>query len=297
MPMDSSAAELRAFDATARLGSMSAAARQLGLSQPTVSGHIAGLERRFGVELFFRRGRRVELTGFGRVLQESTHRMFRAELDALASLREARSQYLGHLHVCAVGPYNVTPMLKRFRERWPAVHLTVSVGDSTDIVERVIDYRGDLGVLVHAVSDPRIHCVPFRRQTLIVLAPRSHPVAGRGSVSLADLRNQEFVMREVGSTTRSVFEHGLTQAGVQIRVTLEIGSRESVKEAVAQGLGLGVVADAAFTPDPRIVALPITGVQLHTHSHVICRVERRPARLIACFLSVVDELRPAAGAA
>ena len=288
---DPSLSELKAFDATARCGSMSAAARALGLQQPTVSAHIARLESHYGVELFHRRGHQVLPTEFGATLRDVTHRIFRAEEDALALLASARSLYHGRLTLCAVGPYNVTPMLKRFRERWPRVSLAVSVGDSRQIVEQVLDFRGDLGVLVHGVDDPRIHSVPYRRQRLMVFAPRDHALASRQSVRLADLAQQEFVVREEGSTTRRVFEQGLQQAGVRIRVALEFGSREAVREAVAQGLGLGVVADSAYLPDPRLVPLPIEGHGLFTHPHVICLAERRQVPLVAAFLDVVDELR------
>lgn len=288
---DPSLSELKAFDATAREGSMSGAARALGLRQPTVSAHIAHLEDHYGVELFYRRGQRVELTDFGRSLRDITHRIFRAENDALGLLASARSRYHGRLTVCAVGPYNVTPMLKAFRQRWPQVNLAVSVGDSRQIVERVLDYRGDLGVLVHPVDDPRIHCVPFRRQQLVVFAHRNHPLARRGVLKLADLQNQEFIVREEGSTTRRVFEQHLQDAGVRVRTMLEIGSREAVREAVAQGLGLAVVADAAYVPDERLVRLAIDDMNAFTHSHVICLSERRPVPLIAGFLTIVDELR------
>ncbi len=98
-------------------------------------------------------------------------------------------------------------------------------------------------------------------------------------------------MREVGSTTREVFEKGLAQAGVDVEIALEIGSREAVREAVAQGLGLGVVADTAYVADPRLVPLPIDGAGLHTHSHVICLAERRLVPLIASFLGIVEEIR------
>lgn len=283
--------ELKAFDATARCGSMSAAARALGLRQPTVSAHVALLESHFGVELFHRRGRRVELTDFGITLRDVTHRIFRGEEDAAALLVSARNQYSGRLSLCAVGPYNVVPMIRRFRERWPRVSVVVSVGDSREIVERVLDYRGDLGVLVHAVHDPRIHCVPFRRQRLMVFAPRGHPLAARGEVRLADLEGESFVVREVGSSTRRVFEDGLRAAQVTTRVAVEMGSREAVREAVAQGLGLGVVADTAYVPDPRLLPLPLAGPGLFTHSHVICLAERRPVPLVAGFLAVVEALR------
>jgi aminoethylphosphonate catabolism LysR family transcriptional regulator len=287
----SSSAELKAFDATARSGSMSAAARLLGIRQPTISAHVAGLERRFGVELFVRRGRGVELTTFGHALHEVSNRIYRAEQQAALLLLSARSQYEGHLKISAVGPYNVLPMVRSYRTLFPKIRMAVGVGDSRQIVEGILDHRDDVGVLLHAVNDERVCCVPYRRQALIVFASVTHPLARLRDLQLSDLEGQEFVLREQGSQTRSVFEAGLAAAGVRVRSSLEIGSREAVREAVAQGLGLGVVAQTAFVPDARLVVLPITDMTLSTHVHVICLAERQAAPLISGFLQVVDQLK------
>lgn len=284
---------LKVFDATARLGTLSAAARELGLRQPTLSSHLAKLERHYGVELFYRRGRRLELTAFGNTLRESTHRMFRAESDALSMLAAVRSQYSGRLTVCAVGPYNITPIVRRFRTMRPNVSIVVSVGDSKQIIERVLDFQCDIGVPVHGVRDPRLHCVPYRKQRLVVFAPATHPLAKRSSLTLRDLKGEEFVLREEGSTTRREFEHALREVGVQTRLSVEMGSREAVREAVAQGLGLGVVADAAYVPDARLVRLNVTDFNAHTHAHIVCLAERVQVPLIATFLAVVHEMREA----
>ncbi len=278
--------ELRAFHAAARLGGMSAAARHLGLTQPTVSAHVARLERRYGVELFFRRGRRVELTDFGRNLLETTNRLYDAESEALSLLAQGRSAYRGTLRICAVGPYNVMPMIREFRRRHPGIQVVMSLGDSREIVERILDYRGDVGLLVHAVDDPRILCLPHRRQPLVAFAPRDHPLAAQPAPKLADLEGQSFVLRESGSTTRRVFEDALRRHGIKIRCDVEMGSRESVHEAVAQGLGLGVVSTTAYRDDPRTVRLPIRCDELYTHAHVVCLAERRESRLVAHFLEI-----------
>lgn len=287
----SSSAELKAFDATARTGSMSAAARLLGIRQPTVSAHIAGLEKRFGVELFVRRPRGVELTTFGMALYEVSNRVYQAEQQAALLLLGARSQYEGHLKVAAVGPYNVLPMVKRYRTLYPRIRIAINVGDSRQIVGNILDHRADVGVMLHAVDDARVHCIPYRRQPLIVFAAATHPLASLKTMVLSDLESQEFVLREQGSQTRSVFESGLAAAGVRVRSTLEVGSREAVREAVAQGLGLGVVAQTAFVPDARLVVLPISDMALSTHVHVICLAERTAAPLIAHFLAVVEDLK------
>lgn len=287
----SSSAELKAFDATARTGSMSAAARLLGIRQPTISAHIAGLEKRFGVELFVRRGRGVELTAFGQALHEISNRIYHAEQQAALLLLSARSQYEGHLKIAAVGPYNVLPMVKRYRALFPRIRLAINVGDSRQIVDSILDHRDDVGVMLHAVDDQRVHCIPYRRQPLIVFASSSHPLASRKTMTLSDLEGQEFVLREQGSQTRSIFESGLAIAGVRVRSSLEVGSREAVREAVAQGLGLGVVAQTAFVADSHLVVLPISDMTLSTHVHVICLVERLSAPLISSFLGVVGDIK------
>lgn len=287
----SSSAELKAFDATARTGSMSAAASLLGIRQPTVSAHIAGLEKRFGVELFVRRPRGVELTTFGQALYEVSNRVYQAEQQAALLLLGARSQYEGHLKVAAVGPYNVLPMVKRYRSLYPRIRMAINVGDSRQIVDSILDHRADVGVMLHAVDDARVHCIPYRRQPLIVFAAVSHPLANLKTMVLSDLEGQEFVLREQGSQTRSIFESGLAAAGIHVRSSLEVGSRETVRESVAQGLGLGVVAHTAFVPDSRLVVLPIRDLALSTHVHVICLVERLSAPLIARFLGVVGDLK------
>lgn len=290
MPI-SHGAELRAFHAAARAGSMSGGARQLGLTQPTVSAHVATLETTYGVELFFRRGRRVELTEFGRSLMETTHRLVDAEVEALSLLLHARNAGRGHLRICAVGPYNVMPMISALRAAHPGVRVSVSVGDSQQILEAIVNYQGDVGVLVHAVDDPRILCVPYRKQPLVFFTAASHPLARRRQLTLQDLEGQAFVMREPGSTTRRVLEQVLEEERIQVRSDLEIGSREAVREAVAQGLGIGVVAGTAYLADPRIVKLAIRCDKLFTHAHVVCLVERKDARLITQFFSIVQALR------
>ncbi|PKO33683.1 MAG: LysR family transcriptional regulator [Betaproteobacteria bacterium HGW-Betaproteobacteria-7] len=286
----SSSAELRAFDATARCGSMSAAARLLGIRQPTVSAHIASLEQSFGVELFQRHGRRIVLTGFGRLLHEITQRIYRGEEQAVALLLAARQGYQGLLTIGAIGPHNVMPMVKRFREQNPTVRVVVAVGDSREVVHRVLDQKDDIGILLHAVDDERVHCLPLRKQPLVVFAPTTHPLARCETLTLSDLNGVEFVLREDGSHTRQVFESGLAAAGVKVRCSVEMGSREAVREAVAQGLGLGVVARTAFVPDSRVLELKVEGLNMHTHVHVICLRERKEAALIKGFLELVGEL-------
>lgn len=270
---------------------MTAAARALALQQPTVSAHIQRLEQEYGVELLYRRGRRLELTTFGRALLEHTRRAFSAEEDAHALLAAARSCYVGRLVIHAIGPYNVVPILKAFEQAYPQVSVAMGVGDSRTITAKIIDYQGDVGVVLNHAEVPELHGMSYRKQRLVVFARCDHPLAQRGAISMKDLHGQRFVMREEGSTTRRVFEQALADHGVQVHAALEIGSREAVREAVAHGLGLGIVAQTAYVSDPRLVQLPLRDGAMATQVHIICRSERRQSPLIAAFFNVAQRLR------
>ena len=264
---------------------MMAAARILKVSQPTVSTLVARLEKQHGTELFFRRGRRLELTPLGTQLLDVTYRLFELEQEASDLLGGERGMTRGHLRVSAVGPFNVMPILASFIKRFPGMRVRMSVGDSRDVVQKILGYGADVGVLVHAEQDPRLHLLPLRKQRIVIMVPTSHPLARRRSIKLRDLEGQPFIMREQGSTTREVLEQSLNSNGVRVRVVVEIGSRESIREAVAAGIGLGAVSEIAFIPDPRIVALPVENADIFTYSHIICLNERRTARVIAAFLA------------
>jgi aminoethylphosphonate catabolism LysR family transcriptional regulator len=284
--------QLRSFHAVARSGSFTAAARELRVSQPTVTTQVKGLEREFGVELFVRRGRRIELTEAGRGLLDITRRLFSQEKEAADFLNESRELKTGHLRVGAVGPYHVTDMLAAFNARYPEIYVSVTIGNSRDTVRDLLDYRTDVAVLAHIDPDPRLITIPYRRHRVVVFAHRRHQLARKRSLRIQELEGQRLIVREAGSTTRRAFEAALQKAAVTPKVVMEIGSRESIREAVAKGIGLGVVSEAEFIPDPRIRALPVTNAEIFTHAHVVYLKERQNARLLRAFLDNLAPLLP-----
>jgi aminoethylphosphonate catabolism LysR family transcriptional regulator len=282
--------QLRSFHAVALHGSFTAAARALHVSQPTVTAQVKALEETYGVELFFRRGRRLQLTDLGRQLLQISQRVIEAEKEAIELLTESRELLTGHLKVGAVGPYHVTEMLAAFNRGYPNVQVSVALNNSRKAAEDVLDYRTDVAVLAHIDEDPRLLAIPYSRHDVVVFAHRDHPLAGHRRVPINALEGAGVIMREQGSTTRRAFEEALASAGVQPRVVMEIGSRESIREAVARGIGLGVVSEAEFTPGERLRVIRIADAEIFTYAHVVCLRERRHRRLIAAFLGVVRGL-------
>ncbi|MDP2372804.1 LysR substrate-binding domain-containing protein [Reyranella sp.] len=282
--------QLRSFHAVAQRLSFTAAARELGVSQPTITTQVKSLEGEFGVELFVRRGRRIELTETGGGLLAITRRLFADEKEAADYLNETRGLKTGHLRVGAVGPYHVTDMLAAFNARHPGLYVSVTVANSRDTLRDLLDYRTDVAVLAHVDPDPRLVAIPYRRHRVVAFCHVAHPFARKRSLRARDLQGQRLIVREPGSTTRLAFEQAMAKAGVRPKVVMEIGSRESIREAVAKGIGLGVVSEAEFIPDPRIHVLPVTDAEIYTYAHVVYLRERQSARLVRAFLAVLSGL-------
>jgi aminoethylphosphonate catabolism LysR family transcriptional regulator len=281
-------AQLRAFHAVATHGGFTAAADALGLGQPTLSTQVGALERYFGVELLHRRGRTVTLSELGRDLYKITLRLFGAEAEASDLLGAVRDLAAGHLQVGAVGPYHVTEMLAAFNERFPQIRVTVSIGNSQEMLERLLDFRSDVAILAQIEADPRFHSLLFSRHPVVVMVHRSHPWARRRHINLADFADQPMIMRETGSTTRRAFEHALASSGIAPRIVMEIGSREAVWHAVTRNIGIGIVSEREVIPHDHIKILPIVDADIHTDEHVVCLAERRDSRLVAAFLAIAE---------
>jgi aminoethylphosphonate catabolism LysR family transcriptional regulator len=282
--------QLRSFHAVARAGGFTAAARAVHVSQPALTQQVRALEQAFDVELFQRRGRRIQLSEAGLGLFAVTQRLFKEEQEALDFLNESRELRTGHLRVGAVGPFHATDMLAAFSARYPGIYVSVSVGNSRDTVQGLLGYQTDVAVLAHIDPDPRLVAIPYSRHPVIVMAPRHHPLARRRGIRIGELAGQPMIQREDGSTTRRAFEAALRTHGVTPRTVMEIGSREAIRHAVARGIGLGVVSEAEFIPDKRIVALRIVDAEIYTFAHVVHLAERRDSRLISVFMGVVADL-------
>ena len=177
--------------------------------------------------------------------------------------------------------------------RHPQVILVVRLGDSRSIAARILDHQGDVGLVLNPVDDPGLACVEHRRQPLVVFAAAGHPLAWRAAVRMADLHQQRFAIQEEGSTTRRVFEEAMRRRGLGFQVAIETGSREAVRKAVAQGMGLGVVAGPAYVADTRLAQLAEVDSDMATHVHPMCRRERRPSPLVAAFFDIAAGLREA----
>ncbi|SDS03492.1 aminoethylphosphonate catabolism associated LysR family transcriptional regulator [Pseudomonas oryzae] len=280
--------ELKAFYQVAQLGSITQAAKKLGLSQPTVTTQIRQLEARYGIELFYRGGRRLTLSDVGAELLPRVRALLQQEADIEFFLRNSGQQQ-GSLRLGATAPYYVLDLLKRFRERLPQVEVAVQIGNSQEVLEALDEFRVDLAASSQRLDDPRLVRLELGRDPLVLAVHREHPLAALSSVPLTALARHCLLMREAGSTTRELTERMLAEAGVRPQALLEIGSRESIREAVLRNIGVSIIArhEVPHSPELRVLALEDAPQIVE---YLYCLKERRLARLPAAFLAVAREL-------
>ena len=286
--------QLRSFQAVAIEGSFTRAAERLSLSQPTITQQVRHLERAFGVELFHRQGRRVELSEVGRTLLTATERLFTMNDETIELLESASGLGTGHLRVSAVGPFDVIPVIASVVEANPGIRVSLTICNSQEALHSLMEFRSDVVMLATAQIDRRFHFVPFGSRPLVLYVNREHPWARRRRVRLKDLHRRELIVRESGSQTRLLLEQACAEVGVAPRQHIEINNRDAFREAVAQGLGIGVVGDRGLVPDERLHRIEFSDADIRMDRHLACLRERRDSRLIRSFLefgrSVAEQL-------
>ncbi|MCY1356491.1 HTH-type transcriptional activator CmpR [compost metagenome] len=281
-------AELKAFYTVARLGSVTQAAKKLGLSQPTVTTQIRHLESQYGVELFYRGGRGLSLSEEGVRLLPLVKELLQREADIDFHLRNA-GQLQGRLRIGATAPYYVLDLVKAFRERHAQIVVSVEIGNSQQVIEALEEYRVDLAASSQPLDDARLVRLQLGSDPLVLAVHREHPLATQARVPLSALAGCCLLQREPGSTTRQLSEAMLAAAGVTPAALLEIGSRESIREAVLRNLGVSIIARQEVPDHPALCIVELEG-SAQIGEYLYCLKERRQARLPAAFLAVAREL-------
>ena len=236
--------QLRIFVRVAETEHMTRAAGALRLTQSAVSGAIRGLEKRHGVLLFHRVGRKIELTQDGRTFLKEAQAVLRSAAAADLALQELRGLKRGAISIHAsqtTASYWLPERLAYFKTKHPEIAINVTIGNTTQVASAVIDGAAEIGFVEDTVRDPELSAWLVHRDQLTVVVHSAHPWAKlRRRLKPADIIAAEWVMRERGSGTRSVFEQVLRRNGIkpeQLHVCLELPSNESVRGAVEAGVG------------------------------------------------------------
>jgi DNA-binding transcriptional LysR family regulator len=246
--------QLRIFVAVAEREHLTQAADALNLTPSAVSSAIRVLEERYGIALFHRTGRRIELTETGHAfLPEARSTLTRAESTNLF-LTEVSGLKRGTLTLAAsqtVGAYWLPPLLIRFHAAYPAVAIRVGSGNTEQVAGAVLEGQVELGFVEGEIDHPALSQRIVARDRVVVVAPAGHPLLGK-PVEPADLLETHWVLREAGSGTRSALTSALATHGVEeaaLDIALSLPSNEAVRSAILAGGALTAISELAVAYD------------------------------------------------
>ncbi len=282
-------AQLRAFHAIATHGGFSAAAKALGVSQPAITQHVKALEEAIGARLFLRIGTGVELTRDGRDLLPKVREAVLTLDDIGSRMENGRALRAGHLALGLCAPFLAMPILQRFSALHPGLRLDVRFDNSSRLLGLLAGHRIDVVIVTLTGPEDGFICEKLVDQRIEILVPAGHPWWDRASLKPSDLAGERIILREEGSMTRHLFERGLTARGVTITPALVLGSREAVKEAVAAGLGLGIVLCRELGTDPRLRGVPVDDAAMAAGEYLVTLPDLRARGAVGAFFEVARQ--------
>ncbi len=291
--------QLRIFVAVAEREHVTRAAEALRLTQSAVSGAIAALEARHDVVLFNRVGRRIELTQDGRVFLEQAQKVLRTAVAAEQSLLELRGLKRGAITLHAsqtTGAYWLPERLARFHARYPDVDIELSLGNTDQVAAAVSSGRAQIGFVEGMIRQPDLTTEQVDVDELLIIVGASHPWSRLRRIKAAQITQAEWILREPGSGTRSVFEEAIGRMGIgpeQLHVTLELPSNEAIRAAVEAGAGVTAISRFVVQSALRLRTVrAVPFVPLRRPFVLLRHPDRSRGHAVRAFLALIERHKP-----
>ena len=235
--------QLEVFLATARYENVTRAAQSLAMSQSAASGALKELEEQFGVLLFDRKGKRLQLSELGNQLRPQAENL----LDQARAFEQALTgdEVVGRLKIGAtltIGNYLAVGMIADFRQRYPAADVALNVANTQTIAQRVAGFDLDMGLIEGEIHHPDLETLHWRDDELVVFAAPDHHLARTGTLADDDLLSLPWIVREPGSGTRQTFNRAMHGILTDLQIAMELQHTEAIKRAVEAGLGVGCLS-------------------------------------------------------
>jgi LysR family transcriptional regulator, low CO2-responsive transcriptional regulator len=281
--------QLKVFEAVARHSSFTRAAEELFLTQPTVSMQVKQLSKTVGLPLFEQVGKRLYLTAAGKELYATCRDVFdrlsQFEI-AIADLKGLKQGCL-RLAVVTTAKYVIPRILGPFCQRYPGIDVSLTVTNHQYLLDSLSDNRDDLYILSQLPEDSDATTQPFMENPLVVLAPRNHPLTQEKNIPLKRIAEEPFIMREPGSGTRKVVQKMFDSHGLPMKVKMDLGSNEAIKQAIAGGMGLSVLSKHTLALEGlnnQLTILDVEGFPIERHWYVVYPSGKQLSAIARAFL-------------
>lgn len=282
---------IRMFVTVADQGGMSAAAKELHVSQPTVSQAIAELEKYYGVKLFERLSQRLYITKEGELMLSFSRHI----LDSFDRMEEAmdltaEKPVLQLGCSVTVGTCLIHDILDKVKEKMPNLQVLVTVTNSSDIEQAILTNEVDLGIVEGIIKSDELLTTPICEDELVLVCGKEHPLAKAGKVTASMLQGQNYVSRESGSAERNQLEKKLEEQGIQFVRSFCSTNTEAIKNAVIRGRGIAVLSRRMVEKELAtgdIVVLSLDGVRATRNINLVIHKNKYISKGIKLFQELV----------
>lgn len=295
--------QLEAFVKVAEGNSFSKAAKELYLTQPTISAHITSLEKEFDVRLFVRNTKEVNLSDDGKLLYNYAKQIVELEHEietVFSDRREQLTEEKGCITIAAStipAQYLLPDILAQFTEKCPGEQFKLVESDSAGVINMIVDHKVDVGFTGTVLEKKHCHYIPFYKDELAIIMPNTEKyqkIIENISGDLSWILEEQFILREEGSGTRKEMEKQLKHAGInpeKLDVIASVANQETIKRSVSQGLGISVLSKLASEEEVRtgkLLAFPIPGAVEGRDINLVYNKNYQLSRVAKKFIKIVE---------
>ena len=236
--------QLEIFASVAKHLSITRASESLHLSQPAVSMQIKQIEHLLGMPLLEKYGKKLYLTEAGKIMREHAEKMLSSQAVLEETLAKLSGAEKGHLNLAVPETANqfVTLLLAQFCRHHPGISFHLENHNRAGLLDCIKENAIDLVIMGQTPAEMDLVTKAFMKNPLVIIAPPDHPLSNEQNISLHELMQNKFVVREFGSGTRIAMQRFFAEHGIQLKTSMEMPNNEAIKQAVAAGLGLGIIS-------------------------------------------------------
>jgi DNA-binding transcriptional LysR family regulator len=255
--------QLKVFETVARHLSFSRAAEELHLTQPAVSTQVRQLEEHAGLPLFEQLGKKIYLTTAGNEMLHYSRTIIQQFLEVDEAMSQLKGVSGGKLNVAVIsaGDYFFPRLLAEFTRRYTGVELNLAVHNREELLHQLATNQTDLAVMVRPPHETDAITEAFAPHPYVIVAPPSHPLAGKRHIKMAQLAEEAFVVRERGSDTWNSMEEGFAGRLTNLKIAMEIKSTETIKQAVIAGMGIAFLSAHTISLELQVGNLTVLDVE------------------------------------
>ena len=294
--------QLEAFVQVAEGGSFSKAARELYLTQPTISAHISSLEKELNVRLFVRNTKEVSLSDNGKDLYKYAKQMvdLQGKIEEHFGMKKDSGKHCITIAASTIpAQYLLPKVLMCFNEKYPEEQFKIKETDSAQVVTQIVDCMADVGFTGTVLEKQHCKYIPFYKDELVIIAPNTEKYRRFQEECPNDiswLKREHVIMREEGSGTRKEAEKQLRSAGVNmvdLEIIASIENQETIKKSVRQGIGVSILSRLAATDEAKagqMLIFPIPGADEGRDINVVYNRNYQLSRSAERFIKIVKEV-------